>query len=126
MQMDLFVEFAYAIGSVICHQIPDRSFFLDGRQLPVCARCTGLYLGGIVGLAGWCAWKIGRGWRVIDASPRGAVRLVILTGVPTALSVALGITGVWDGSNVTRAMLALPLGISAGGVVAAVFTKDLR
>ncbi|MDZ7342831.1 MAG: DUF2085 domain-containing protein [candidate division KSB1 bacterium] len=29
----------------ICHQIPERSFFLWGKQLAVCSRCTGLYLG---------------------------------------------------------------------------------
>jgi uncharacterized membrane protein len=124
--MNLAVEFLYAVGSVICHQLPDRSFFIDGRQLPVCARCTGLYLGGLFGLAGWGAWKIARGWRPIAASPRAAVRLLIIAGVPTAMSLAAGMTGVWDGSNITRAVLALPLGISAGGIVAAVFTKDLR
>lgn len=28
-----------------CHQRPDRSFFIRGRQLPLCARCTGFVLG---------------------------------------------------------------------------------
>ncbi len=28
-----------------CHQIPERSFFLLGYQLPLCARCTGIFLG---------------------------------------------------------------------------------
>lgn len=32
-----------------CHQIPRRSFFIKGYQFPVCARCTGLYLGYIIG-----------------------------------------------------------------------------
>ena len=35
----------YAIGSLICHQLPERSFHLWGAQLPVCARCTGIYAG---------------------------------------------------------------------------------
>ena len=34
----------YLVGSVICHQRPDRSFRLWGVQMPVCARCAGLYL----------------------------------------------------------------------------------
>ena len=33
------------IGGFVCHQLPDRSFFIDGRALPVCARCTGIYTG---------------------------------------------------------------------------------
>jgi uncharacterized membrane protein len=28
-----------------CHRLPDRSFFLRGRQFHVCARCTGLISG---------------------------------------------------------------------------------
>ncbi|MDQ1087090.1 DUF2085 domain-containing protein [Siphonobacter sp. SORGH_AS_1065] len=28
-----------------CHRRPDRSFFWQGKPFPVCARCTGLYLG---------------------------------------------------------------------------------
>lgn len=30
-----------------CHQIPERSFFLFGYQLPLCARCMGIFLGSI-------------------------------------------------------------------------------
>ena len=39
------------VGYAICHQIPERSFSLpSGRPLPLCARCTGTYLGAILGL----------------------------------------------------------------------------
>ena len=33
------------IQLVTCHKIPSRSFFFKGRQFPLCARCTGIYLG---------------------------------------------------------------------------------
>lgn len=33
-----------------CHRRPDRSFFWKGKQFPVCARCTGLYAGYVLGV----------------------------------------------------------------------------
>jgi uncharacterized membrane protein len=39
------------VGFAVCHRIPERSFILDGRQLPLCARCTGTFLGAMLGLA---------------------------------------------------------------------------
>ena len=36
---------AHLLGYTICHQIPDRSFSMAGVHLPLCARCTGTYLG---------------------------------------------------------------------------------
>ena len=124
--MDLLVALIYSIGGVICHQRPERSFVWDGQQLPVCARCTGLYLSAAVGLFAWFAVKAARSWRPIAIDPRIALRVIAVAAVPTAVSVASGAAGAWDGSNVTRALFAIPLGASAGAVVAAVFTKDLR
>jgi uncharacterized membrane protein len=41
---------ADAVGYAVCHQIPERSFILGGRQLPLCARCTGTFLGALLGV----------------------------------------------------------------------------
>lgn len=30
---------------VACHRKPERSFFYKGKQFPICARCTGIYIG---------------------------------------------------------------------------------
>ena len=35
----------YPISFVMCHRLPERSFFIRGKQLPLCARCTGLAIG---------------------------------------------------------------------------------
>jgi len=126
MNMMLVLAFVFAVGSVICHQRPERSFFVDGHQLPVCARCTGLYLSGVVGLLGWVVFKIVRRWHALVIEPRRALAVVLIAAVPTVVSVASGSLGMADGTNLWRAMLAVPLGISAGAVVAAVATKDLR
>jgi uncharacterized membrane protein len=42
---------ADAIGYAVCHRIDARSFHLGDRQVPLCARCSGMYLGAMLGLA---------------------------------------------------------------------------
>ncbi len=41
---------ADAIGYAVCHRIAVRSFFLGDRQIPLCARCSGMYIGMLVGI----------------------------------------------------------------------------
>lgn len=33
-----------------CHRLPERSFFIRGKQFPICARCTGILLGYFIGI----------------------------------------------------------------------------
>jgi uncharacterized membrane protein len=39
------------VGYGICHRIAERSFVVGGRQLPLCARCTGTFLGAVLGFS---------------------------------------------------------------------------
>jgi uncharacterized membrane protein len=60
---------ADAVGYAICHRIADRSFSAYDRQLPLCARCTGIYSGAMTGLAVMVASGRSRatrfpGWRI--------------------------------------------------------------
>lgn len=34
----------------LCHRLPERSFYFKGKQFPICARCTGILLGYILGI----------------------------------------------------------------------------
>lgn len=106
----------YAVGSFICHQIPERSFALAGAQLPVCARCLGLYAGGALGVASCLLAKadaIGVGSR------RSVRRLAATAALPTVVTVALEVGGVWSSSNLTRALAGVPFGWVVGLVVVA-------
>jgi len=40
------------IGYAVCHRITARSFVIAGRQLPLCARCSGTFIGALVGFFG--------------------------------------------------------------------------
>ena len=41
-----------------CHQRADRSFFFRGYQFPVCARCTGVLIGYLLGIPAYIAWGV--------------------------------------------------------------------
>ncbi len=41
---------ADAVGYAVCHRIDGRSFHIGSRQMPLCVRCTGMYLGAMLGL----------------------------------------------------------------------------
>jgi uncharacterized membrane protein len=47
LAMGLALERGFAI---ICHQRPERSFWIFGAEVAVCSRCLGIYLGAAVGL----------------------------------------------------------------------------
>ena len=40
------------VGYAVCHRITERSFVIAGRQLPLCARCSGTFIGAVVGFLG--------------------------------------------------------------------------
>jgi uncharacterized membrane protein len=116
-----FAAGIYVIGSLICHQRPERSFHWDGAQLAVCARCTGIYLGA-------CAMAIAAvvpparyARRMGDA---GAVRaLLALAALPTAVTVGAEWAGWWFPSSNVRAAAGIPLGVAGALVVTAAFSR---
>jgi hypothetical protein len=112
----------YAVSSFVCHQRPERSFHLAGAQLPVCARCFGLYVAAAAGALAALAMAAARpcarhGGRAADDNPwRGASALrevraaIVLSAVPTVLTWSAEAAGWWMPSNLTRFAAALPLG----------------
>jgi uncharacterized membrane protein len=103
----------YAIGSDICHQRPDRSFHLFMAQLPVCARCAGIYAGAALGAS---AAALSAPFR--EFARRSSARAILFLGaVPTGLTLAFEWTGLWTGSNAARAVAGLPLGVVVALVV---------
>jgi uncharacterized membrane protein len=117
----------YVAASLVCHQRPARSFSLHGSQLPVCARCLGLYVGASLGVLGWAVQSIRHHRRSTTANRLRHVRPgLVIAALPTAVTAITAWVGWWDPANEIRFTLALPLGAAAGLLVAAFAGGDLE
>lgn len=104
----------YLLGAHVCHQLAERSWHLDGVQLPVCARCLGIYAGAAVALV--CA-------RGAGAHHRGMLLGAILLNAAT---IAIEWATVWPVSNAMRAAAGAALGIAAALAIRHVFDGPAR
>jgi uncharacterized membrane protein len=112
----------YAVGAAVCHQLPARSFHLGAAQMPVCARCTGIYLGAALA-------AVAAAFDGATGAPDGRTRapltprmLLALAALPTAATLAFEWSSGVTPSNLTRALAGLPL----GGAVAWVIARSVR
>ncbi len=108
----------YVVGAAVCHQRPERSFHVASARLPVCARCTGLYLSATLGAIAGVAWAASRGKRA-RTHRREWRPWLAAAAVPTAMTLGLEWLGLWAPSNAARALAAVPLGVVGGLLVAA-------
>ncbi|MDT5156313.1 MAG: hypothetical protein QOC99_2627 [Acidobacteriota bacterium] len=92
---------------VACHQMNARSFHVEGFQLAVCARCFGLYVGALVGVA---AYPLARPIARRDFPERA---WLLAAAVPTSIDFALGFFGVWENTHMSRFLTASLLGVVA-------------
>ena len=92
--------------ALVCHQQPERSFFLFGGSVAVCARCLGIYLGAAVGL-------------LMCVPRRVAMQLLMVTVTVNAIDWFAELAG-WHGNwMLVRFALGVALGTAAAMVVAA-------
>ena len=96
----------YEIGSLLCHQLPARSFHVWGAQLPVCARCTGLYIGAAGAAIVATQLSAGLQRRVWNR----ARSLTLLGALPTAVTLIVEWFSGHTPGNWTRAAAGFPLG----------------
>lgn len=94
------------VGYAVCHQIPMRSFFFDGRQMPLCARCSGQFLGALFGMGLLLALRRGR----TGLLPPTAITLTLVVffaiwafdGLNSYLTLFPGAPHLYEPSNLLR------------------------
>jgi uncharacterized membrane protein len=117
----LFAFAVYGLGSAICHQLDARSFHLFGEQLPVCARCLGLYAGGAVAAISYAWLARSRKGRAGSAAAltRTARWLLPLAAVPMAASLIYEWSTGDVPSNLIRSATGIVLGVAVAHVILA-------
>ena len=109
-------EKARLIGYALCHQLPQRSFFFDGYQSPLCARCTGMYLGFLIGLVFLIVRRRTHSARMPTASIIavliGFITIMGIDGINSTISVIPGAPQLYHTTNIHRIVTGTLFGIA--------------
>lgn len=105
---------ADAVGYAVCHRIDVRSFHLGERQLPLCARCSGMYLGAVLGFIYQAVVSRRR-----SGAPSKGIILILgmlvlafaVDGVNSFLSLMLDAPPLYEPQNWTRLLTGTGMGI---------------
>lgn len=111
----------YRAFGTICHQLPERSFSIDGHKLAVCSRCSGLYAGFVFTLL---VYPLIRSLRKISTPDR---KWLFLAALPLAIDFSLTFFGIWENTHTSRLLTGLLLGsVSAFYVMPGLMDLSLR
>jgi uncharacterized membrane protein len=113
------------VGYAVCHQIEVRSFFIGDRAMPLCARCTGQYLGAFFGLLVFLAVRRGRAGLF---PPTTILILLVLffliwafDGVNSYLTLFPGAPHLYEPRNILRVSTGMLQGIAVIALVLPLF-----
>ena len=106
-KMNPYARWIYQSGDVNCHQIASRTLFINGNEMPYCARCFGIFVGLMLGamLSLYIVLDL-KAWYILGAlAPMG------VDGVGQLL-------GFWESTNplrlVTGALAGFITGVALG------------
>jgi len=119
----LLLDLIQWMGFGLCHQLPERSFFAGGVQVPVCARDTGIYAGFF--LAFILLKAIHRGSRPAVLPPRGAMVILALFVLVMAWDGVTSYAGIRETTNQLRLLTGLTTGFALAAIVVALINSQL-
>lgn len=94
----------YRAFGTVCHQLPERSYFINGHKLAVCSRCTGIYAGFALTLL---FYPLIRSLRNTATPPRS---WLLLAALPLAIDFSLTFFGIWENTHTSRLLTGALLG----------------
>jgi uncharacterized membrane protein len=126
--MDWLLDAANWLGSAVCHQWDSHSYFMAGAPLCLCARCTGLYLGGLMTVA-YLAVRKPRAAQVPRIPYIVALLVFFLLwagdGIHSFLSEILQRPFLYEPQNVLRLMTGTLMGITLGSLLYLMLNANL-
>ncbi len=116
-----------AVGYAVCHRIDDRSFHLGERALPLCARCSGMQLGALLGLAYQSIWgRRGKFPPMKILIPLGILALFfVIDGVNSYLNFIPMLPQVYASQNWLRLATGTGLGLGLAAVIYPIFNQTI-
>ena len=108
----------YGIGSLVCHQLPERSYHVWTAQVPVCARCAGIYAGAVIGAIAGILHVARGGWRATRRADDPRIVLA-LAAAPTLATLLYEWTTGDMPAHAIRAAAGVPLGLVVAWLVVA-------
>ncbi len=96
----------YNCGDRLCHQKAERSFFINGNQMPFCSRCTAIWLGLAIGLGFLVFYKIPLNEKFLY--------LIIIGLIPIGIDGIGQLFNLWESTNIMRVITGLLIGIVCG------------
>lgn len=110
----------YGFFGYICHQKPERSFYVLGYQFAVCSRCFGVYFGLLAGIATYPLWR-----KIEDVEPLPRYWL-FLSLIPIGIDWMLGVFGLWENTFASRFITGLILGFACAVFVIPALVEIVR
>jgi uncharacterized membrane protein len=117
-----------ALAYSVCHQNPNHTLTIGGKLLPLCARCTGTFMGSLVGMAflrkygSGAAYPAKKLWPVLA----GLILFFAIDGANSAAFSFFSGKSLYTPSNVLRLISGLGMGLVIASLLVSIWRQTMR
>jgi uncharacterized membrane protein len=118
---------ADAVGYAVCHRISERTFYIGDRPGPMCARCSGMFLGALLGLS----FQVFLGRKgemppVLVSILFGFLALAwVVDGVNSFTMLVPVLSSVYETTNITRLITGTGMGLAISAILYPSFIQTM-
>lgn len=109
-------QLTYELFSGVCHQIPDRTYHINGQPMAVNSRCFGVFLGMFI------SWSLIPVYKNLNIKRSAAVAILLFAAGLQIIDYIGNLMQLWENTNHSRAALGGLLGLVSFSVIADLFS----